>query len=246
VAAEPFVSFMLFNSTEAGDKCFDVVLNEADTAALFDKIGLAFQGSCLQAVQLTGLSVNLLTDADADGLADNVESVILGTDPANHDSDLDELSDGYEVLTFATDPLLPDTDYDGCADGEELEISLDPLAWYDFYDVPVPAYPDATPNGPRNKVIDIGDVLAVLFYVFADEGGPPNANGVSYDSLKDGDWNGDTVVDANDRVGLRYDRTPGSEPNPPWDAGPPNGVIDIGDVLACQAQAFVLDCTAPP
>ncbi|GAF71168.1 unnamed protein product, partial [marine sediment metagenome] len=39
VAAEPIVSFMLFNSTEAGDKGFDVILNEADTAALFDKIG---------------------------------------------------------------------------------------------------------------------------------------------------------------------------------------------------------------
>jgi hypothetical protein len=142
--------------------------------------------------------------------------------------------------------LILDSDGDGCLDSRELTLGFSPVAWYDVYDVPVPARPDASPSGSRNQLVDVGDVLAVLFYAFADEGGPANANGVAYDSLKDGDWNGDTVVDESDRVGLRYDRSPGLEPNPPWDAGPPNGVVDIGDVLAALKQAFVVDCSGPP
>ncbi|MDH5201311.1 MAG: hypothetical protein OEW93_10515, partial [Candidatus Bathyarchaeota archaeon] len=135
---------------------------------------------------------------------------------------------------------------------EETAMGFDPLNYWDFYDVPVPAYPDPTPNGPRNKVMDISDVLAVLLYVFADEGGPPNANGVSYDSDKGVDTDGDTVADIPpDGVpdGRDYDRTPGLDPDPVTGidpAGPPNGVIDIGDVLAVLAQAFVVDCSGPP
>jgi len=139
----------------------------------------------------------------------------------------------------------PDTDGDGCTDSQEESMGFDPLDPWDFYDAPVPANADPTPNGPRNRKVDMGDVLAVLLYVFTGEGGPPNGSGVAYDSQKDGDWNGDTVVAASDRVGLRYDRSPGSEPNPPWNAGPPNGVIDMGDVLAALAQ-FGLNCSGAP
>ena len=139
----------------------------------------------------------------------------------------------------------PDTDGDGCTDSQEETMGFDPLDPWDFYDAPVPANADPTPNGPRNRKVDMGDVLAVLLYAFVHEGGPPNGDGVAYDSQKDGDWNQDTVVDASDRVGLRYDRSPGSEPNPPWNAGPPNGVIDMADVLAALAQ-FGLDCSGAP
>jgi len=122
-------------------------------------------------------------------------------------------------------------------------MGFDDAKWYDFYDVSVPAVPDMTSNGPRNQVVDMGDVLGVLFYVFADDNGPPNGNGVDYDSVKGScDWNADTTPDEE---GLCYDRSPGPEPNPPWDAGPPNGVIDMGDVLAALGQ-FGLDCSGPP
>ena len=153
-----------------------------------------------------------------------------------------------------------DSDGDGCTAYEEAFGAPPPMpgstctspapcysdsTWYDFYDVPTPANRDPTANGARNGNVDMGDVLAVLLYAFADEGGPPNANGVDYDSLKDGDWNGDAVVDANDRVGLRYDRSPSPAPNPPAEAGPPTGSVDMSDVLAVLTQ-FGLECEGAP
>ena len=144
-----------------------------------------------------------------------------------------------------------DTDGDGCSDAEELAMGFDPLNPWDFYDVPAPAYSDPTPNGSRNKAISIQDVVAVLKYVGTSDGGPPNGNGVDYDSLKDGDWTGpatmypDGSVDALDEVGRRFDRSPGIAPNPPWEVGPPDGAISMSDVSAVLAQVG-LSCAGPP
>jgi Tol biopolymer transport system component len=146
-----------------------------------------------------------------------------------------------------------DVDGDGCSDAEESPGApvhkpgstgaYDPLAWYDFYDVPVPANPDPDPNGDRNESVTMGDVLAVVFYVGAYEGGPPNSNGVAYDSVKGScDWDADTTPDEE---GLCYDRSPGVEPNPPWEVGPPDGAVNIQDVLAVVAQVG-LNCSGPP
>lgn len=49
-----------------------------------------------------------------------------------------------------------DDDNDGCADEEELAMGFDPVAWYDFYDVPVPAVAAPDPNGPKNVAINMG------------------------------------------------------------------------------------------
>ena len=73
-----------------------------------------------------------------------------------------------------------DQDDDGCTAVEEADFvtaGLGPFSdavWYDVFDVQIPAKDDLvdgigpdTPvgaNGPRNKVVDIGDALAVLFY----------------------------------------------------------------------------------
>ncbi len=82
----------------------------------------------------------------------------------------------------------------------------------------------------------IADVLAVLEYSGTYENGPPNDNGVDYDE----DIDGDTVKD-----GLAYDRSVGTGPNPPDEAGPPNGSIAIlEDVLLVLAQ-ISLDCSGP-
>jgi len=131
-----------------------------------------------------------------------------------------------------------DADGDGCTDAKEAAMGFNAHNYWDFYDVPVPANRDPTPNGPRNRAVNMADVLAVLFYVGAynGDGGAPNGNGVSYDSYKDADWNGDTVVNSGDKVGLRYDRSAGAPPNPPWDAGPPSGAVAMNDVLAVMAQ----------
>jgi len=153
-----------------------------------------------------------------------------------------------------------DADRDGCSFAEEVFVAAAPAPgatcpnpdacysdsnWYDFYDVPVPAYPDPTPNGSRDQAVAMCDVLAVLFYVGAydGDGGDPNANGVAYDSMKGScDIDGDTVAE---KEGLCYDRSPGGEPNPPWEVGPPDGAVTMSDVLAVLAQ-FGLDCREPP
>ena len=67
-------------------------------------------------------------DTDGDGLFDDDETDIWGTDPANPDTDGDGLSDGDEVLVFGTDPLAEDTDGDDLSDGEEVDdFGTDPL-----------------------------------------------------------------------------------------------------------------------
>jgi hypothetical protein len=110
---------------------------------------------------------------------------------------------------------------------------------WDFYTVPVPARPDPNANGVVNATVNFQDVLAVLAYVgtHAGDGGSPNLNGMSYDSLKDGDWFGAGVMhpngltDAEDRVGRRYDRSPLGRVS-----GPPDGAVNFQDVLAVLAQ----------
>lgn len=69
-------------------------------------------------------------DADGDGLADNIETV-LGTDPTKQDSDSDGLKDGEEDVNGdgeiqsnlgESQPLNPDTDGDGLNDGDEVKL----------------------------------------------------------------------------------------------------------------------------
>lgn len=69
-----------------------------------------------------------LLDSDGDGLDDDTESQVHGTNPLLADSDADGLSDGAEVLVHGTDPLDPDSDDDGSTDGHEVNVlGTDPL-----------------------------------------------------------------------------------------------------------------------
>jgi hypothetical protein len=106
---------------------------------------------------------------------------------------------------------------------------------YDFYDVPVPARADPTPNGARNGAVTMVDVLAVLRYVGTQHGRGP-INGVDYDS----DKNGDTIMDGRD-----YDRSSGPSPNPPWEAGPPDGAVTMNDIMVILPQVG-LSCAVTP
>jgi hypothetical protein len=136
-----------------------------------------------------------------------------------------------------------DKDDDGCTALQEaaLGANFSNDNWYDVFDVPVPAYADETPNGARNRKVDMGDVLAVLFYAFAENNKGPNGNGVDYDSLK-----GPILPPHNAylEVGMMFDRSAGDAPLPGKvdPAGAPNGKVDMGDVLGALAQAFVVNC----
>ena len=184
------------------------------------------------------------TDTDGDGSGDLCDNCPATANPDQSDFDMDEAGDVCE-----------DSDADGCFDAEELEGATapkpgstgayNPLDPYDFYDVPIPANNDPTPNGSPNGAINLQDVVGVLKYVGTSDNGSSNGR-VDYDSTKDGDWNGDTVVtEEGDQVGLRYDRSPGPLPNPPYDAGPPDGFVNLQDVVVVLKQVG-LACTGVP
>jgi hypothetical protein len=65
-------------------------------------------------------------DSDGDGLLDDDEDTVYGTDPLDLDTDDDGLNDGDEVA-LGTDPLDADSDDDGLPDGAEVELGTDPL-----------------------------------------------------------------------------------------------------------------------
>jgi hypothetical protein len=67
-------------------------------------------------------------DTDGDGLPDDVERDVYGTDPLLADTDADGVEDGEELDLYGTDPLLADTDADGISDDVELEAGTDPTA----------------------------------------------------------------------------------------------------------------------
>ena len=170
------------------------------------------------------------------------DAVCVSVGPGDLDSDL---LGNCDELALETDPLSQDTDSDGCADGLELEGAplsapgatglYDPLDPYDFDDVPAPANNDPIPNGARNKAVNVQDVVGVLKYVGTFDNGPSNGR-VDYDS----DKNGDGVKD-----GLGYDRSPSPAPNPPYEAGPPSGAINLSDVVTVLRQVG-LSCAGLP
>jgi len=65
-------------------------------------------------------------DSDQDGIADEEEVLVTGTDPNNADSDGDGLVDGVEV-TNRMNPLDNDMDKDGVSDGQEVDQGTDPF-----------------------------------------------------------------------------------------------------------------------
>ncbi len=66
-------------------------------------------------------------DTDVDGLTDDDETNLYGTDPEKADTDDDGLTDGNEI-ELGTRPTVGDTDEDGVNDGDEVNLwESDPL-----------------------------------------------------------------------------------------------------------------------
>ena len=66
-------------------------------------------------------------DTDGDGLSDEDEVNIYGTDATKADTDGDGLSDSEEINVHGTDSLNSDSDGGGISDGQEIEDGTDPL-----------------------------------------------------------------------------------------------------------------------
>jgi hypothetical protein len=61
-------------------------------------------------------------DTDGDGLSDSDEIHVYGSNPLSSDSDGDGLDDGLEINVYDTNLSNPDTDGDGLSDGDEVNI----------------------------------------------------------------------------------------------------------------------------
>ena len=65
-------------------------------------------------------------DADGDGINDDAELYVYGTDPNNWDSDTDMISDGAEISVLRSDPNRLHSDEDGMNDAQEYVAGTDP------------------------------------------------------------------------------------------------------------------------
>ena len=114
-------------------------------------------------------------DSDGDGLFDDEEINVLGTDPLNVDSDGDGLVDGSGGLVpvselpggidmdsdnfvdgeqdYGTSPTSADSDGDGVPDGDEISLyGIDPTA---------SNLGDVGPRGNPDNAIDLGDLVVL-------------------------------------------------------------------------------------
>ncbi|HIE81129.1 MAG TPA: hypothetical protein EYQ07_01095 [Candidatus Poseidoniales archaeon] len=142
---------------------------------------------------LHGVDIDL--DHDDDGLSDENETNIWGTDPYDADTDDDGLSDYDEVMTYGTDPLSADSDTDGLTDPQEISTyGTDPLD-SDSDDDGLSDGIEVTYWGSDPLVYD-ADADSDLFYHFQDcDDGNPEVNPGEWERLNGIDDDCDDFID---------------------------------------------------
>lgn len=148
-------------------------------------------------------------DTDRDGLYDDDEEDVYGTDPENPDTDGDGLKDGEEVKTYSTDPKNPDSDGDGLNDGDEVKKYL------------------TKPNNPDTDGDGLKDGAEVTTYMTnplqQDTDGDGLGDGQEVNDFKTNplkvDTDGDTLGDGDEVVKYKTN---------PLKADTDNGSVDDG------------------
>jgi LruC domain-containing protein len=80
------------------------------------------------------ITLNLASDTDRDGIYDDVETNVVGSNPNNADTDGDGCQDGLEYYTMGTSPTRVDTDNDGFGDCTERTQGTNPVVNSSFPD----------------------------------------------------------------------------------------------------------------
>src|SRR5262245_6457172 len=122
-------------------------------------------------------------DSDHDGLSDEFEENVLGTNPKLRDTDGDGLSDLRE-RDFGSNPLQPDSDLDGVTDYRDVIVG----------------------TNPQSKDTD-GDTIAARTEIIAGTATPPDSD---HDGTPD--WLEPNDAD-HDRLDDLEERWLGSKPN---------------------------------
>jgi len=103
-----------------GDNCDTTEGAEVEGGAVAVRFGEPSQGS---SAEEGGVRVIRNLDSDGDGIADNFENAIYGTDPNKADTDDDGLTDFTEIwgptYSKGAGPLDPDLDGDSVKDGDD-------------------------------------------------------------------------------------------------------------------------------
>lgn len=121
---------LTFPETNVGDYIIGTFTADAATQS-FECFGTNSGGTLNlgdSRAQINGLQLRqLLPDSDGDGLSDESEVNIHGTNPNDGDSDNDGLNDGDEINIYNTDPNDLDSDDDTFSDGDEVGLyNMDP------------------------------------------------------------------------------------------------------------------------